>query len=134
MDVLTPQQRSRCMSAIRGKDTKPELVIRSIAHGLGYRFRLHCQDLPGKPDLVFPRLRKAMFVNGCFWHMHTCRFGRVVPKTNAEFWHNKRRGNVERDRRNLRQLRRSGWQPVVVWECETGDVACLAKRLVEALG
>src|SRR5581483_5419780 len=101
-DVLTPEQRSRCMSRIRGKDTGPELVVRSMAHRMGYRFRLHSRLLPGRPDLVFPGLRKVVFVHGCFWHMHRCRFGRVTPVTNATFWMNKRSGNMRRDRKNVR--------------------------------
>jgi DNA mismatch endonuclease (patch repair protein) len=107
------------MSRIRGKDTKPELLVRSVVHRMGYRFRLHRTDLPGKPDLVLPKHRKIIFVHGCYWHMHRCRYGRVVPKTNTEFWQQKRQGNVQRDRRNLKQLRKDGWQILVVWECWT---------------
>src|SRR5688500_201263 len=119
MDVHTPEQRSRNMAAIRGKDTKPEMVVRRVAHRLGFRYRLHRRDLPGAPDLVFPRLRKIINVHGCYWHMHACPYGRVVAKTNAEFWRNKRRGNVVRDRRNERELRRLGWEVLTLWECET---------------
>ena len=118
-DVHTPAQRSFNMSRIRAKDTRPELVVRSLVHQMGYRFRLHRKDLPGKPDLVLPGHRKVIFVHGCFWHMHRCRYGRVTPKTNAEFWQQKRMGNVERDRRNVRELRRAGWSVLVVWECWT---------------
>ena len=106
------------MSRIHGKNTRPELFVRSIAHHLGYRFRLHARHLPGRPDLVFPRLRKTVFVNGCFWHVHKCKYGAVVPATNASFWQGKREGNVERDRRNLRALRLAGWSTLVIWECE----------------
>jgi DNA mismatch endonuclease (patch repair protein) len=109
MDVHSPEQRRRNMAAIKGKNTKPELFVRRLAHRLGYRFRLHRRDLPGSPDLVFPRLRKAIFVHGCYWHMHKCRWGRVTPKTNAIFWQTKRVGNVARDRRNLAAIRRNGW-------------------------
>ena len=133
MDVHSPQQRSRNMSAIRGKDTKPEMVVRSITHGLGYRYRLHRRDLPGVPDLVFPKLRKIVNVHGCFWHMHRCRYGSVTPKTNVEFWHNKRVGNVTRDRKVLKCLRTSGWSVLVVWECETKDISVLRGRLQEFL-
>lgn len=121
-DVLTPHQRTRNMSAIKGKNTKPEIVVRRMAHRLGYRFRLHRRDLPGAPDLVFPRLRKVIFVHGCFWHMHSCRWGSVTPKTNAEFWEAKRTGNVARDRRSLRRLRADGWKALVIWECQTKDI------------
>ena len=120
-DVHTTQQRSFNMSRIRGKDTKPEMLVRSLVHQMGYRFRLHRKDFPGKPDLVLPRHKKVIFVHGCFWHMHRCRYGRVVPKTNAEFWQNKRQGNVDRDRRNLRAMRNSGWQVLVIWECWTRE-------------
>ena len=85
VDVHTPEQRSFNMSRIRGRDTKPEMIVRSIVHQMGYRFRLHRKDLPGKPDLVLPGRRKIIFVHGCFWHMHRCRYGRVVPRTNTDF-------------------------------------------------
>ncbi|MDG1897867.1 MAG: DNA mismatch endonuclease Vsr [Fuerstiella sp.] len=120
-DVHSPEQRSYNMSRIRNKDTKPELIVRSLVHQMGCRFRLHCKDLPGKPDLVLPRHRKIIFVHGCFWHMHRCRYGRVTPKTNAEFWLEKRTANVERDRRIPKQLRRAGWQTLVIWECWTRE-------------
>jgi DNA mismatch endonuclease (patch repair protein) len=117
-DVLTPEQRKRCMSRIRGKDTKPEMVVRRLVHAMGYRYRLHQKDLPGKPDLVFPCLKKVIFVHGCFWHVHNCRYGRVKPATNAEFWESKRSGNRERDARNRRHLTQLGWQALVIWECQ----------------
>ena len=129
VDVLTPQQRRFCMSRIRGKDTKPEMVVRSLVHRMGYRYRLHRRDLPGIPDMVFPRHKKIIFVHGCFWHMHRCRFGKVVPKTNAKFWQIKRKGNVDRDKRNIRKLRRMGWRVLVVWECHTRKPGRLAKKL-----
>lgn len=121
-DVHNRQQRSFNMSRIRGADTKPERIVRSLVHQLGFRFRLHRRDLPGCPDLVLPAHRRIIFVHGCFWHMHRCRYGRVTPATNAEFWEAKRRGNVERDRRNLVRLRRDGWRVLVVWECWTRDI------------
>jgi DNA mismatch endonuclease (patch repair protein) len=132
-DVLTKKQRSFNMSQIRGKDTKPELIVRSMVHRMGFRFRLHCTDLPGKPDLVLPRHQKIIFVHGCYWHMHRCRYGRVIPKTNTEFWQTKRHGNVERDRRNLRALRRDGWNVLVIWECWTRDSEKLTKKLTHFL-
>lgn len=118
-DVHTREQRCFNMSRIRNRDTKPEIIVRSLVHQMGFRFRLHRKDLAGKPDLVLPKHRKIIFVHGCFWHMHRCRYGRVTPRTNAEFWSNKRTGNVKRDRRNLRKLRRDGWQVLVIWECWT---------------
>lgn len=132
-DVLTPEQRSRCMAAIRGKDTKPEIIVRKVAHRLGYRFRLHYRDLPGIPDLVFPKLRKVILVHGCFWHMHTCRYGRVTPRTNAAFWQAKRTGNVSRDRRTIRALRKLGWDVLTLWECQTRDPTKLAERTAKFL-
>ena len=124
-DVHTRAQRSYNMSRIRSKDTKPEMIVRSLVHQMGFRFRLHRKDLPGKPDLVLPRHRKVIFVHGCFWHMHRCRYGRVTPKTNAQFWQDKREGNVARDRRNRRQLRADGWDVLTIWECWTKDPEAL---------
>lgn len=133
MDVLTPEQRKLNMSRIRNKDTRPEIIVRSLVHGLGYRFRLHVKSLLGKPDLVFASQRKIIFVHGCYWHMHKCKYGRVTPKTNAEFWQNKRSGNVERDRKNLALLRKDGWQVFVVWECWLRKPELLKKRVVDFL-
>lgn len=118
-DVLTPEQRRFNMSQIRSRNTKPEMIVRSLVHRMGYRYRLHRKDLPGKPDLVFPARKKIIFVHGCFFHMHDCSYGRVVPKTNAEFWQKKRQGNVERDGRNLEELENDGWRVLTVWECMT---------------
>ena len=133
-DVHSKQQRSFNMSRIRGKDTKPEMRVRSLVHQMGFRFRLHRRDLPGKPDLVLPRHRSVIFVHGCFWHMHRCRYGRVTPKTNAEFWQAKRQGNVDRDRRNIRKLKTDGWRVLVIWECWTRDPAeKVIPRLTEFL-
>ena len=129
VDVLTPKQRRYCMSRIRGKDTKPELMVRRLVHSLGYRYRLHVRSLPGCPDLVLPRHRKVIFVHGCFWHMHRCRYGRVVPKTNKKFWEKKRTGTVQRCRKNIKTLRRLGWKVLVVWECWTRDASTLEDRL-----
>src|SRR3990172_8269070 len=106
VDVLTSEQRRKGMTSIRGKDTKPELVVRKLVHAMGFRYRLHMKDLPGKPDLVFPGLKKIIFVHGCFWHMHRCRYGRVKPKTNKEFWQTKRAGNAARDKRNQKALKK----------------------------
>jgi DNA mismatch endonuclease, patch repair protein len=129
VDVLTPAQRRFNMSRIRGRDTTPELVVRRLIHGLGFRFRLHRRDLPGKPDLVLPRLRKAVFVHGCFWHRHPdCRFA-TMPKTRTEFWREKFSANMARDARKEEQLRQLGWDVLTVWECETRRLDGLQLRL-----
>jgi DNA mismatch endonuclease (patch repair protein) len=96
---------------------------------MGYRYALHRSDLPGHPDIVLVRHKKIIFVHGCFWHMHRCRFGRVTPATNTKFWQDKRRGNVERDKRNLRKLRNEGWGVLVVWECKTKNIEKINRRL-----
>jgi DNA mismatch endonuclease, patch repair protein len=112
------EARSRNMRAVRGKDTKLELVVRRAAHGLGLRFRLHRKDLPGRPDLTFPRWRTVVFVNGCFWHQHEgCSKG-VIPKTHSQFWRSKLSGNVDRDNRSRVELQKRGWRVFVAWECE----------------
>ncbi len=133
-DVLTPQQRSFNMSRIRSRDTRPEIIVRSIVHRLGFRYRLHKKDLPGKPDLVLVRHRKIIDVHGCFFHMHKCRYGKVRPVTNAEFWETKRQSNLKRDRRNIGLLKRAGWQVLIVWECETRNPEALKETLVDFLG
>ena len=129
-DVLTREQRSRNMAAIRGKNTKPEMRVRSILHFLGYRFRLHRKDIPGKPDIVLPKHRTVIFVHGCFWHCHDCRFGRVVPATRPGFWAVKRADNVKRDQRNFTSLEERGWRVIIIWECETSDPPAL-RQLIE---
>jgi DNA mismatch endonuclease (patch repair protein) len=129
-DVHTPEQRSRNMAGIRGKNTKPEMLVRSLLHRLGYRFRLHRKDLPGKPDIVFPSRRKVLFVHGCYWHMHDCRWGRVVPATNTDFWQTKRKGNCERDEKAQQALKTMGWSSHIVWECDlkNEDMLIMALR------
>jgi DNA mismatch endonuclease, patch repair protein len=114
-DVVSPQTRSRMMSGIRGKDTKPELILRKGLHREGFRFRIHA-DLPGKPDLVFPKWRAVVFVHGCFWHGHSCHLFKW-PKTRDEFWRPKIKGNAARDERNLAGLLKMGWRVGIVWEC-----------------
>lgn len=109
------------------------MIVRRLVHRMGFRFRLHRRDLPGKPDLVFPRLRKAILVHGCFWHMHTCRWGSVTPRTNAEFWQTKRRGNVERDQQSAEALKAAGWSVLVVWECEGREPEKLSAKLEKFL-
>lgn len=107
------------MRRIRKVDTKPELAVRRVAHRLGSRFRLHRHNLPGTPDLVFPSLRKIIFVHGCFWHQHSCRLGSKQPSTNSDYWLPKLARNVERDRRARERLADDGWDVLVVWECQT---------------
>jgi DNA mismatch endonuclease (patch repair protein) len=116
-DIMTPVQRSERMSRIRSQDTKPEMLVRRFLHGKGLRFRLHARDLPGSPDLVLPKYRAVVFVEGCFWHGHSCQKGRV-PGTNPDFWQAKVAANQARDKRNQRALRRDGWQVIRVWECQ----------------
>ena len=132
-DSLTPDQRSLNMSRIRGRDTKPEIKVRRLLHGMGYRFRLHRKDLPGKPDIVLPKHSTVIFVHGCFWHRHSCPNGRVVPSTNRQFWEEKFAANVERDKRNKRDLRRLGWRVLVIWECQTESVTALERRIKRSL-
>jgi DNA mismatch endonuclease (patch repair protein) len=133
-DTLTREQRSQRMALVRGRDTKPELVVRSIAHRLGYRFRLHRRDLPGTPDLVFPRLHRVVFVHGCFWHRHArCSLARL-PKSRHEFWTPKLEGNRERDAKKIAALRRAGWKTLVVWECQLRDQGRVQRALARFLG
>jgi DNA mismatch endonuclease (patch repair protein) len=115
VDVLTQQQRSFNMSRIRSRDTRPEMIVRSIVHRMGYRYSLHKKSLPGKPDLVLVRHRKIIDVHGCFFHMHHCRYGSVVPATNADFWKTKRLSNAARDQRNLKALKHDSWKVMIVW-------------------
>lgn len=132
-DVLTPEQRRRNMAAIKGKNTKPEMIVRQLVHSLGYRYRLHRKDLPGKPDLVFPSRRKIIEVYGCYWHMHDCPCGKVVPKTNADFWQTKRLSNVARDKRNIEELGRQHWQVLILWECEVKETGKLREHITQFL-
>jgi DNA mismatch endonuclease (patch repair protein) len=112
------------MARVRDRNTKPELAVRRLLHSLGYRFRLHRDDLPGRPDIVLPRYKKAIFVHGCFWHGHGCRSGQL-PKSRLEFWAPKIEENRARDARNFDDLRRAGWSIGVVWECQTRNFALL---------
>ncbi|MGE0348365.1 very short patch repair endonuclease [Hydrogenophaga sp.] len=129
MDIVTPEKRSQMMSGIRGKNTKPELAVRKLVHALGYRFRLHRRDLPGSPDLVFPSLRKVIFVHGCFWHRHSgCRFA-YTPKSNTEFWQTKLSVNMYRDITAQKALVASGWDVLVVWECEVADLVVVSQKV-----
>ncbi|MDN0075490.1 DNA mismatch endonuclease Vsr [Crenobacter sp. SG2303] len=126
MDVVDARTRSRMMSGIRGRDTKPEILVRKALFAERFRFRLHRHDLPGSPDIVLPRYRVAIFVHGCFWHMHAgCRYAKM-PATRTDFWSKKLRGNVERDARAMEALVAAGWRVLVVWECATRDAATRA--------
>ncbi|HYD77546.1 DNA mismatch endonuclease Vsr [Ramlibacter sp.] len=129
-DRLDPARRSRNMSKIRGKDTKPELAFRRALHREGLRYRLHAKDLPGRPDLVFRKARVAVFVNGCFWHRHAGCTLAYSPKSNLDFWAEKFSANVERDRRSLKALGELGWKCVVVWECETKNAVALRRQVL----
>ncbi len=128
-DVFSKDKRSWIMGRVKGRDTKPEILVRSVIHRLGFRFRIHRRDLPGNPDIVLPRHRKVIFVHGCFWHGHEgCpRSGR--PSTRREFWNKKLDGNMERDHRNRRELEEQGWKVLVVWECETRKPEALLEKL-----
>lgn len=129
MDTLTPAERSQRMSLVRGKDTKPELLVRRLVHGMGYRYRLHARDLPGNPDMVFPSRGKIVFVHGCFWHRHgSCKNTRW-PKSKLDFWRPKLEKNQLRDRVNKRRLRKLGWKVLVVWECQLSSLPALTARL-----
>ena len=133
MDRLTKQHRSWNMSRIRGKDTKPELLVRSMLHRMGFRFRLHRKELPGKPDIVLPAYRTVIFVHGCFWHRHPgCRFA-YNPRSRVDFWQAKFRRNVERHEEVERALDALGWRVVVIWECETARAEVLEQRIYDEL-
>lgn len=137
-DRITPERRSWNMSRIRGKNTKPELLVRRLLHSKGYRYRLHGRAgqsrLPGRPDLVFAGRRKVIFINGCFWHFHDCRVGQHAPKANAAFWEAKRTRTKDRDADQRQQLMAAGWEVLTVWECELKDGSALEAHLVEFLG
>lgn len=129
MDSVSKERRSEIMSRVRGRDTAPELRLRRLVHGMGYRYRLHVAGLPGRPDMVLARHRAVIFMHGCFWHRHEgCALARM-PKSRLEFWQPKLDANRERDARNVRELRRLGWRVLVVWECELGDEVRLRRRV-----
>ncbi len=135
MDTLTPQERSERMGRVRSADTRPEMVVRRLVHGMGYRYRLHRKDLPGKPDLVLPGRRKVIFVHGCFWHRHgdpECRLTRW-PKSRLDFWVPKLTANEERDAKVEALLGEFGWDVMIVWECQVRDTEALKRRISEFL-
>ncbi len=129
MDTFSKEERSRIMRAVRDRDTKPEMLVRRLVHALGYRFRLHRADLPGKPDLAFIGMKKAVFVHGCFWHGHDCRRGARIPKTNTDYWVRKIERNRTRDAAHRAAYAEMGWSVLVLWECELRDVDAPAARL-----
>jgi DNA mismatch endonuclease, patch repair protein len=133
-DTVTKERRSEIMRRVGRENTTPELIVRSTAHSLGYRYRLHSKKLVGSPDIVFPRRRKVIFVHGCFWHGHeNCRLART-PKTNSDYWIRKVARNKERDQRVIGSLSAIGWATLVIWECETRDRVRLVRLIRDYLG
>lgn len=128
-DNVLPEVRSRIMAQVKSKDMKPEIQVRRLLHGLGYRYRLHRADLPGKPDLVFPSRHKVVFVNGCFWHYHTNCDRVRIPATNRDYWLTKLKQNQARDANNIVLLEENGWEVITVWECELRDISVITERL-----
>ncbi|MDH7601926.1 MAG: DNA mismatch endonuclease Vsr [Armatimonadota bacterium] len=132
-DVFSESKRSWIMSRVREKNTSPELIVRSFVHRLGYRFRLHRKDLPGKPDIVFPSRRKVIFVHGCFWHGHQCPRGDRIPKTRQSYWLEKIARNTTRDSQHEQELASLGWKSLVIWECQIKDLGLLHSTIVAFL-
>lgn len=128
-DVFAKDERSRVMRAVKSGNTKPELVVRRLVHARGFRFRLHRKDLPGKPDLTLPRHRKIIFVHGCFWHGHRGCKHSDRPASNTDYWNQKLDRNIARDKKNRRELKKQGWEVLIVWECETRRLTHLARKL-----
>ncbi|WP_370690145.1 very short patch repair endonuclease [Fluviicoccus sp.] len=133
-DTFAPEKRSSIMRRVKSRDTGAEMKVRRLVWGLGFRYRLHVKDLPGRPDLVFRGRRKVIFVHGCFWHGHDCKRGARVPATNTEYWRAKVAGNVARDAENCRKLGEQDWRWLVVWECQLRDMSPLQERLMQFLG
>lgn len=129
----TSESRSRIMRAVKGRDTSLEMTIRRLVYSMGYRYRLHRKDLPGKPDLVFAGRRKALFIHGCFWHGHDCKRGARVPKTNVDYWQKKIARNKTRDSANEAALQAQGWRVLVIWECQIKDGVALKQLLLSFL-
>jgi DNA mismatch endonuclease (patch repair protein) len=125
VDTISPDRRSDNMRRIRSKGTKPEMIVRRLVHSLGYRFRLHKRDLPGRPDIVLRRLKRVIEVKGCFWHQHRGCIDSRIPKSRIEYWSPKLRGNVRRDKKNLTELRKLGWRVLLLWECEVHKTAAV---------
>ena len=133
-DIYSPEKRSEIMSRVRSGDTGPEIRVRKLLHALGFRYRLHSASLPGKPDIVLPKLKKIIMVHGCFWHQHTNCTKATLPSTRLEWWEAKLRRNRARDRRVVRQLRALGWSVCVIWECQTKNTGQVQTRLLRFLG
>ena len=133
MDVFSKEKRSKIMSRVSGKNTKPEIVVRSLLHNMGYRFRLHKKDLPGKPDIALPKYKKIIFVHGCFWHGHEGCSRSKRPTTNQEFWREKLDKNIERDKVVVNALNQLGWEVLTVWSCEVKDANKLKSKLLSFL-
>lgn len=131
-DRLSPDRRRALMQKIKSSNTQQELMVRSMLHRLGFRFRIHRKDLPGTPDIVLPGRRIVLFVHGCFWHGHGCRIG-ALPKSNLDYWKPKIEANRARDQRTEAELASLGWRVVTVWQCELSDMETLSKRLMEFL-
>lgn len=129
MDTLTKKERSARMRLIKSKDTQPEQVLRRLVWSLGYRYRKHHGDVPGRPDLTFIGRKRAIFLHGCFWHRHSCSSGERTPKSRTNFWREKFERNVARDKAVRRKLRSHGWQSLIVWECELRNVTRVEKRV-----
>lgn len=125
--------RSEIMRRVRSKDTGPELTVRKLTHSLGFRYNLHKDDLPGKPDLVFPGKKKVIYVHGCFWHGHQCKRGNRVPKRNKEYWENKIKANIQRDNHHVDDLSNQGWSVLIIWECEIKEQEILCQRIYDFL-
>ena len=134
MDVVSRSKRSKMMAGIGSKDTKPELQVRKFLHAKGLRFRLHRKDLPGKPDIILPKMNTCIFVHGCFWHRHNCKKGRHLPKSNVEFWVEKLNKNKVRDEKNKKALQRLGWKVLVIWECQTEEHSVMQSIIDSRLG
>ena len=131
MDRHTPEQRHRNMAAVKGKNTKPEIAVRKLLHKLGYRFRLHRKDLPGKPDIVLPKYKTVIFIHGCFWHRHAgCKYA-STPSSNTVFWEKKFEENVARDRKNIEKLETLGWKVITIWGCEVNEEERVLSALAE---
>ena len=131
-DIYSKQKRSDIMSRISGKETKPEILVRKFLFANGFRYRKNVKDLPGKPDIVLPKYKTVIFIHGCFWHGHTCKRG-ILPETNIEFWKTKIGGNIERDKRDITELEKRGWNIIVIWQCEIKNAELQKERLIKLL-
>lgn len=132
-DILSKERRSWNMSRIKSKNTKPEIIVRKLLFSMGYRYRLHIRDLPGTPDIVLPKYRTVIFVNGCFWHRHpNCKYT-TMPKSRTDFWSNKFLANIERDKRNYSELKKLGWKIIIIWECEISNKSYLKNLFITKL-